>query len=350
MIDNCDKSFLKAFSWQFDGRAIACKSFMVVVGKLLGIATIVTLTSKGNFGTINQSLRCGKSASKILMTLASIVVFLGAVIGCQPPKSSEQFNKENPFNTDQKVEKLDFLMVTCDFANIELAGSVDMTSRDYWKMYSISSANRPNISGVVEGFDPGEVAVWNENGFEIAIIPMSRWIEIQANLKRAGAVESPAVKSIFMNSAEVSWIPAYGFDEPRSVFVHESGEAIRGYTLENGECSFRLQCMPWQKSPWAGKVKVEIVPVFRSYKPTGRVLETKAGFTQEYVEIVFDAMSLSGVLRNDYIICIASKKRVRPVSNLGELFFDRNGRMGHTQLLTILAPRSYDAREVRVYK
>ncbi|MCF7958675.1 MAG: hypothetical protein K9M57_09540, partial [Phycisphaerae bacterium] len=200
-----------------------------------------------------------------------------------------------------------------------------------------------------EGFEAEKEAVWQKNGFEIAIIPLSRWNEIQASLLRAGAVKNPATRSIFMNSAEVSQIPAYGFAEPKNVFVKTPGQAIRGYTLGNGQCYFRLQCTPWHKNPWAGKVHLEIVPVFRSYQPTGRMLQTETGFVKEFVEIVFDAMTLQGVLRNDYIICIANKKNAKPVSNLGELFFARNDSMGNTQMLIVMAPRSYDVREVRKY-
>ncbi|MCF7958869.1 MAG: hypothetical protein K9M57_10515, partial [Phycisphaerae bacterium] len=94
-----------------------------------------------------------------LWHLAIFVVMLMVIPGCQPPDRSEPLRKENPFRQAGTVDQSNFLVVTCDFSAMELSGTVDLTQQDYWETHSIHSANRPNISGIVEGFEAEKEAV-----------------------------------------------------------------------------------------------------------------------------------------------------------------------------------------------
>ena len=268
-----------------------------------------------------------------------------ALSGCGQDDQIAQMRRENPFTNLPAKDPSTILIVTCRFSPVALPGHVDITAMPFWKEHLLTAVKSP---GIISGFSPQQLAPWHNNGMQIAVAPLSRWNEFWDALVAKGAVESTGQIDVFHNASQAAEYAGYWVEQDQSVFVISPGSSLRGYTLTSGDCFFRVNCTPPPNTPASqvDNVYIKIAPVFRSAIPAEQLVKTQVGYAREYPEIVFDQFTLSGILQNDYFICIAYKSQREVPNNLGRVFLARDSGADNYQLLLALAPQAQTADKI----
>lgn len=277
----------------------------------------------------------------------ALVFLLVALWGCQQDDKIAQLRKENPFTNQPRPDPSSIVIVTCLISPMEVPGQVDITDLAFWKKHRLGPGAPTATNGIVSGFTPEQLANWNDNGLQIAIAPLSQWYEFRDLLTTKGAIESLGKITLFRNAYQPYELPAYWLEQARSVFVSTDQGELRGYTLTEGDCFFQINCSPGNRTSGSDIVYIKIVPVFRSVEAARDLLETPSGYIRQYPRIVFDQLTVSGVLQNGFFICIAAKTQSDKADNLGDLFLTRNTGADNYQLLLTLAPRVQTAAEIK---
>ncbi|MCK4628500.1 MAG: hypothetical protein KAT56_05820, partial [Sedimentisphaerales bacterium] len=151
--------------------------------------------------------------------------------------------------------------------------------------------------------------------------------------------------------SQVAELPAYWIEQPRSVFVSDSRGAIRGYTLETGDCLFRINCVPVGKDRPVETLHMKIDPSFRLAEPIIEKPDNKTGFVKRASDVIFKQLTLSGILRNGYFLTIAVRhNNDSRTGSLGRLFLSRTTGAENHQMVYLLAPSAHTATEIKTEK
>jgi hypothetical protein len=268
--------------------------------------------------------------------------------GCSPNASVERLRGENPFIKNTSEDTSSIIVVAGRFAPLEAPGNVDVTALPFWKQYGLTTDNRAIAHSVVSGFSAEQLSRWRDNGLVVAVAPLRQWPAFRADLINAGAKEQTNWVALFKKEFAPYELKAYRMQEETSVFIYDPAKSPRGYTLSAGDCFFQVSCLPATPSSRQKNVLVKIVPAFRSMVPTGQLVETDLGYRKEYPEIIFDTLTLAGILPNDYFICIAcSCSSDKNSSLLGRIFLNQDVSVDNYQLLLAMAPEVQTAAEVK---
>jgi len=241
--------------------------------------------------------------------------------GCQPDDPAAQWRKENPFLDNPRSNPDDILIVTCDYYPMEVPDNIDITKSDFWSRYTLARETNLQPQGVVSGFSSRQIQLWQKNGLETALIPLSELQTIQAELQNKGGLhkKGTARKHLLRNPSQVAPCPGFWIGAAQSVFITDIEGALRGYTLENNDCLFRLNCIPMGNMPLTDKMYIKIVPTFGHVKqPHTRVLEQYS--PKQNSPVIFDQLLLSGTIHKGYVFCIVSTNNLKNSGTLGNVF------------------------------
>ena len=269
--------------------------------------------------------------------------------GCQEDPLT-QIRSENPFASQNKQDPDTILFVTCNNMSIQLPGHINVPGQPFWHPYALPTDNFFPVDGLVSGFTVKQVRAWHNNGISLALVPMSLWKTFVDAFVTLGAKRIPDKIALFRHPRQVAELPAYWIEQPRSVFVSDSNGAIRGYTLETGDCLFRINCVPVGQDRPVETLHIKIDPSFRLAQPTIEKADNKIGFANRVSEVIFKQLTLSGVLRNGYFLAIAFRHGDGRTGSLGRLFLSRTTGAENYQMVYLLAPSAQTATEIKTQK
>ena len=257
-----------------------------------------------------------------------------------------RLRRENPFADLPRQDTSSVVIVTCQRIPLEILGEVDVSGMEFLEKYSLGTPGKQPADGIVSGFSGSQLEVWRDNGFLVAVAPISQWQEFRSKLVTTGIEEKESRTAVFKRDTGPDVFPAYDFRMSRSVFVSDAKGTLRGYTLVNGGCFFQVFCAPAPDGS-TDKVYIRILPRFRGFEPTGRLLNKNFGYVNEFQDVLFDQMALDGVLKNDYFVCIAATKEPKTTGSLAEMFLKQKHGADSYQLLMVLDPKAQRAGEIK---
>jgi len=234
--------------------------------------------------------------------------------------------------------------------SLELPGHIDVPGQLFWLPYTLPIDDQFPTEGLISGLTAEQVRTWHNNGISLALAPMSLWKTFVDAFVTLGAERIPDKIALFRRPSQVAELPAYWIEQPRSVFVSDSSGAIRGYTLEAGDCFFRINCVPTGRDRPVETLHIKIDPSFRLAQPTIKISENKTGLVRRISDVIFKQLTLSGVLRNGYFLAIAVRHNGDRIGNLGRLFLSRTTGAENYQMVYLLAPRAQTATEIKTQK
>ena len=280
-----------------------------------------------------------------------LTLMLAALLsGCQEDPLA-RMHRENPFTSQDKQDPDTILFVTCNNMSMELPGHVNVPEQPFWHPYALPIDNLSHVDGLVSGLTAEQVRTWHNNGISLALVPMSLWKTFVDDFVALGAERIPDKIALFRHPRQIAELPAYWIEQPRSVFVSDSNDAIRGYTLETGDCFFRINCVPLGKDRPVERLHIKIDPSFRLTEPIIEKADNKTGFVKRASDVIFKQLTLSGVLRNGYFLIIAVRHNDDDrTGSLGRLFLSRTTGAENYQMVYLLAPSAQTATEIKTQK
>ena len=277
-------------------------------------------------------------------------VLLILISGCQQKDLVEQLRQENPFTDRPEPDQATILVVTSHCLLLELPSNIDVTALPFWSEHSLHSSRPVPTEAIKSGFTAEQLRIWSENGLSLSLAPTSNWKTFVDGLEQAGATHPPGADktAIFQYPRQFYVISTHWIEQSKSVFVTDSANGfLRGDTLTSGDCFFRLSCMPSERKEPINSTYIEITPVWRSAIPELKLAENQPGFIRYNPEIVFDRVTLSGMLQNGYFLAVTSMGDAGKAESLGQLFLTHWADSENCQLVLLIAPHVQTATEIK---
>ncbi len=277
---------------------------------------------------------------------AVIIIGFGAVVGflhgCRQDDEVSQLIEESPFKNAALEDPGDILIVTCQFCPLEIPGHVDISRWPFWQQYNaLGSADRSGGSEPVGGFPVQELRLWQENGIQIAVAPMSSWSDFRQTVLRAGGRALSQSSALIRRPMDIAQFTAYWLDQARSVYITEGSGTGRALTLPAGDCVFAVNCIPGLGGRQAQEFHLKIVPEVYSVLETERIAQDTSGDyrrVKERPRVEFDALSLSGTIPRGYYLVIVSVPEQTEAGTLGHIFLSRQIGGQNRQMVVVIAP------------
>jgi len=157
------------------------------------------------------------------------------LIGCENSRVA-RLRMENPFANLPKPDTSSVVIVTCQRIPLEILGEIDVGGMEFLEKYSLGPANKQPADGIFSGFSSSQVEVWRDNGFFVAVAPISQWQEFRGKLVTTGVEEKESRTAVFKRDTGPDVFPAYDFRLSRSVFVSDilwstAGVSFRFFVL-----------------------------------------------------------------------------------------------------------------------
>ena len=285
--------------------------------------------------------------SKRLLKIMTWVV-LTLITGCAENEQLDELIEQSPFRNQSQSTPPERMFVTCNYYPLELPGLVDISAMPFWDKYNATGPGAPGV-----GLSLEMIKIWNRNGLKLAVAPLSAWPEFRDHLIEAGGVALPQTMTFIRNHTEVADLPTYVVEQPASVFVSGSNGSLRGYTLaesENGECVFRVNAIPGRGNAVKDVLNLKIVPEFHSFLNRDRFIrddDNELHRIRESPAVVFDQLTLSGTLPNDYFICIGPSTKDVIAGNLAQLFMTRKEGADNYQMMVVLVPSMQSTAQIK---
>ena len=272
----------------------------------------------------------------LLLILASLI------IGCNQD-SAPEFLEETPFRTPTELNTDEVIIVTCSFYPLELPGHIDITATEFWQNHDalgFKSSLPANFLDQI-GFPADILRTWQANGLYVALAEQDSWPRFRQELIALGATSQAQSTALFRNPIDVAKFPVFWFDQPTSLFISDTKGSARGYTLDNGDCAFAVNCILTPQNPLTQPVYINIAPEFHSFEHQSKFDRDNSGKLRRVVEtpiVTFENLTLSGTLPQNYFIAIVTKPQPTPAGKLGQLFLTRNEGADRFQLAVIISP------------
>jgi hypothetical protein len=108
--------------------------------------------------------------------------------------------------------------------------------------------------------------------------------------------------------------------------------------------------MPSEGKEPTDSTYIEITPVWRSATPELKLAENQPGFNRYNPEIVFDRVTISGILQNGYFFAVTSMGDAGKNESLGQLFLNHLAGGENYQFVLLIAPQVQTATEIKAKK
>jgi len=287
----------------------------------------------------------------------SLLLICGfGVSGCAPNDELAEFVEQSPFKNRPTLAE-DLRIVTCYYHPLELPGQVDVTTMPFWLQFDNLSQRSDSAKGPsgpnAPGFSQDQVALWRANGLQITMAPLSSWPELRKSIVQADGVALPQTLTFIRNPSEFAQLATYVLNRPTTLFISRPDGSGKAYTLaefEDGDCVFRLNCVPAYDDPQRNTLYVKIVPEFQSFQAEKKFIRDESGKIRkatEYPKVVFDQLTLTGRVPKGYFICIAARANKNSSDDLGQLFLARREGADNYQLVLVLVPKLQNPAQIK---
>ena len=270
--------------------------------------------------------------------------------GCRPDDGLDRFRKEGPeIFLSPAGSPTEIIIVKCILQPVQLPADKDIYELPFW-VEPVALAPDPISANAARlGFPASQIQAWQENGLIVKVAPMTYYPSLMETLVGAGGIIGYQTINQFRNPIEVADYYGYNLLTPVSLFVRAPDESVRSYELPVGYTVFRVYCQPWQMTTQNRIMNMKISPEVHLPTPL-QVTVDEAGLLQPVLDqprIIFDQITLSGLMPPDHFICISSKQPSEEAQiNIGELFLKRDTGADNYQLVYIIMPKIDIARRV----
>jgi len=275
-----------------------------------------------------------------------IIIFFGVAAGflngCQQDDEVSKLIEESPFKSAPLENPGDILIVTCQFHPLEIPGHVDITRWPFWEQYNaLASAGSGGAPGSDGGFPVQQLRLWQENGFQVAVAPMSSWSDFRQTVLRSSGRALAQSSALIRRPVDIAQLTAYWLDQDRSVYISKGLGSGRALTLPAGDCVFTVNCIPGLGGREAKEFHIKIVPEVYSALETERIDQNESGdfyLVKERPKVAFDQLSLSGTIPRGYYMVIVSEPSLGQAPALGQIFLSRQIGGQNRQMAVVIAP------------
>ena len=280
--------------------------------------------------------------TRILIIISAVVMLMG-VCGCQEDPLIEQLRRENPFKQPEQEKKAAhrWLEVSCDTIKIDLPATYDLKKLDVFNNFVITGREiEYRNSAILNGF--ANKTVWHENGFIVSVVPRTLWTKTLEQLDVFFADKLPQSKlNLYNTPGQYADLFLRAVGDSEVVPVIASDLSTKDYNISNGECLFRIQCMP-PNSGGADPVCVIVSAslMFKEFTPytANSVVNLYRKTTMPEPIISFESLDLSGMLLNDYMILVTcTDESIKEGGKAGTLLFDS---VNNNRIIAVLAPNA----------
>ena len=263
---------------------------------------------------------------------------------------TEQLRRENPFLDAESAGPATREIVSCRYMPLQVPGGLEVTALSDWSQSELQSELMLPHEGIVSGFPMDKVRLWKKNGLSLAVLNQVQAHSLSKSIIDQGGFQLPAMTAIFHNLAQSAELHTLWFEDKQSVFLADEQGSLHGYSIANGNCFFRVNCMDFKQSQIGGDVFIKIVPVFRNAESELMTSENDLGYTRQRPELAFDMLTLTGVLRKGYLLAVAAEPNDESVGNIGDVFMRQHGRTHGNQIVLILSPAIQTATEINTQR
>ena len=280
---------------------------------------------------------------KFALVLSSLLAGCGEDI-------TEQLRRENPFldaeNTGPETKEI----ISCRYIPFQVPGGLDVTGLSVWSQTELQSEIMLPHNGIVSGFAMENVSLWKTNGLSVAVLNPAQAQLLSESIIARGGFQLPVMTAIFHNLSQNAEFDTLWFQEKQSVFLADGQGSLHGYSIANGKCFFRVNCLSLTQNQAVGDAFLKIVPVFRNAETELMISEAEPGFTRQRPELAFDLLTLTGVLRKGYFLAITAAAKDDSVGNMGKVFMTQSGVSQGNQIVLILLPTIQTATEINTQR
>jgi hypothetical protein len=260
--------------------------------------------------------------------------------GCQQNGTAKELAKQSPFHIKKPVKEI--LIITCDWIPVELPGSVDVTELFFWKGDStaVTDPNDPNGTGTKKD-SKREPSIWERNGMQFALLKERRWGDIHKELQEAGGEFLPKITYLIRNRYDVADYLTYPVEDTKSLFLLTRQGRLRGMTLMEGDCGFRVNCVPKAEAEEPNVFQVKFVPIFKHGEATEKYVRRGEGRIRRESEtpmVFFEDLTWQGEMQKGELLCLAVRQSLRGSKTLGNLFFTQREGTADRQMVLFFAP------------
>jgi len=270
------------------------------------------------------------------------VFLLVSASGCSPENAElEQLKKENPFRTAPIENPKPKIILSCQYYPVELSDQITLESL----LQPDPTSGEPLTDDKIPLYRPfgGETnALWQKNGFDVFLISGQHWPRLSQNLARAGGRMLAQPTVLFRTPDEQANFSTYARYEPTSLFINEGENALRGYTLGEGACLFRMSCVPNRVDQTPDVFTLTLVPVFESADMKESYERDELGNLRRVrnrQEVLFSPLRLSGPEPPDSFLCVVYRPAGNSLPNAGSLFLRQVMDAQNIQMMCFFIPR-----------
>ena len=296
------------------------------------------------------------AVSKHILQISLLLTCLFGLSGCNPNSELDELVEQSPFKKHPKSDP-DIRIVSCYYYPLELPGNVDVSALPFWSQFDpltqpSDSQDNPSSQKSI-GFTPDQIALWRANGLQIALAPLSAWPELRKSIIQADGVALPQTFTFIRNPSEFAELITYVLDRRATLFISGKKGVNKAYTLaefDNGDCMFRLNCVPWQGDPEQKTLFIKIVPEFQRLQPDKKFIRDEFGNIRkatEYPKVIFDQLTFSGLVPEGHFICIAAASNKNSSDDLGQLFLTRKKGADNYQMILVLVPKVQSTAQIK---
>ncbi len=283
-----------------------------------------------------------------LHTFLALGLCLGAG-GCQGPSEIDQLRQENPFQNYPSQTPTKIIIVSCQIIPHQLPGDVVLSELPFWAGPSEPITDLSFSEPARLGFASSQLQRWRDNGFFVKVAPLKDLVPLTQSLQVMGGFVPYQSRNEFRSPAEVAQYPACNVDIPTSLFINNPNGSVNKHDLPQGVCYFQVNCQPRQNNPQNKILSVRISPQYY-IMPAMRYEMDEFGRPQMVTNqppMIFEDMTLSGLIPTGYFICVARQKSLRQTDKtLGDLFMERIDGANNFQLVYIFVPKLQVAERV----
>lgn len=289
------------------------------------------------------------------------MIFCGCVPQQQPERPEQQLISESPFHSEVDQDLSQVIIITCTCHMFEIPAHVDASG--WWQRpgqtAQESDSTDPNTPQTslsaplmplnTRGLDQSQVGTWNNNGLQITAFANADWEQLRPHIVAANAVSLPTRQAMIRRADEIMELPMIQLAEEHEVFVGDSSGGLRGYSLPIGESLFRFSATLEQFTP-RRFAHFELVPVVKSSDIEERFGRDEYGTLRQLTrnpEILFDQLRLSGILEDNWSICVIAKSTGQRLDSLGQILMVDNYAAENRQVVFLLTLDIQTAQELR---
>ncbi len=329
--------------------------------------------------------RSKQQLTMLIASLISAMLIVGVFIsGCENPekKEIEKWRRENPFTNMVRPNPDTIIIVTCRLYPLELPRTADITTTAFWKKYGLACPDTPPKNAVanlnqtsnaapdtnpgvnsnnsahanniansnIHPFTDQQICLWHNNGLEIALAPLSEWGNFQNELLQLQAIQPPGTihDVLLRNPTQAAEFVAANVNQPTALFAIGTNNILRGSTLENGTCLFKIYCCPVEDTPPINNIYVRITPAFRSYLQTSNIYARQLqGLPPAENVTDFNQLTINCKLPEGYFMCITRRANFNRPGNIGQTFLTYSTDHQDFQLVLLITPDARTARQMQ---